>query len=210
MVVNGYLLITLPHYHHYADLSEVTELPYCLSDIFCLECVSKIRSVLSIIFHAIYGAVSIQLTHFSYDDCENTCTWSYYHHEFGRMTHLPLFRVKSWNNGVRCMSVYVLMIYFLAYDLHADRCWSWPQDQHIDPGHTIHNHQPQTITHPRNVWIKSWFFLFCISRNISFYRSAPRLHTVYLSMNKAHPIGDSYPYIGNIYIYIYWIIFNII
>ena len=49
----------------------------------------------SIIFHAIYGAVSIQLTHFSYDNCENTCTWSYYHHQFGRITHLPLFMVKS-------------------------------------------------------------------------------------------------------------------
>ena len=35
--------------------------------IFCLECVSKIKSILSIIFHVIYGAVHIQLTHFSYD-----------------------------------------------------------------------------------------------------------------------------------------------
>ena len=64
------------HYHHYADLSEGTELLKCLPDIFCLECVSKIRSVLSMIFHAIYGTVFIQLTHFSYDDCENTYTWS--------------------------------------------------------------------------------------------------------------------------------------
>ena len=37
-----------------------------------VECVSKIKSILSIIFHAIYGAVCIQFTHFSYDDCENT------------------------------------------------------------------------------------------------------------------------------------------
>ena len=35
---------------------------------------------LSIIFHAIYGAVCIQLSHFSYDDCETGCTLSYYHH----------------------------------------------------------------------------------------------------------------------------------
>ena len=62
------------HYHHYADLSEVIELLKCLSDIFCLERVTKIRSVLSIIFHAINGAVCIQLTHCSYDDCENTCS----------------------------------------------------------------------------------------------------------------------------------------
>ena len=37
-----------------------------------VECVSKIKSILSIIFHAIYGAVCIQFTHFSYDDCKNT------------------------------------------------------------------------------------------------------------------------------------------
>ena len=78
MVLYGYLHITLPHYH--ADLSESIELLKYLSDIFCLKCVSMIRSVLSIIVHAIYGAVCIQLTHFPYDDCENTCTWSYYHH----------------------------------------------------------------------------------------------------------------------------------
>ena len=69
MVVYGYLHITLPHYHHYADLSEGIELLKYLSDMFCLECVSKIRLVLSIIFHAKYGAVCFQLTHFVYEDC---------------------------------------------------------------------------------------------------------------------------------------------
>ena len=33
-----------------------------------VECVSKIKSILSIIFHAIYRAVFIQLTRFSYED----------------------------------------------------------------------------------------------------------------------------------------------
>ena len=46
MVVYSYLHTTPPHYHHYADLSEGIELLKCLSDIFCLECASKIRSVL--------------------------------------------------------------------------------------------------------------------------------------------------------------------
>ena len=56
------LHITLHHYHHYAVLSEGIELLKCLSDTFCLECVSKIKSILSVIFHVIYGAVCIQLT----------------------------------------------------------------------------------------------------------------------------------------------------
>ena len=48
---------------------------------------SKIKLILSIILHAIYGAVYIQLTHFSYDDCGDACTLSYYHHQIGSMTH---------------------------------------------------------------------------------------------------------------------------
>ena len=55
MVVFVCLHITLPHYRHYADLSEGVELLKCFSSTFCLECVSKIKSILSIIFHAIYG-----------------------------------------------------------------------------------------------------------------------------------------------------------
>ena len=110
MALYGYLHITLFHYHHYAGLFEVIELLKCLSYILWLECVSKIRSLLEIISHAIYGAVYIQFTHFSYDDCENSWTWSYYHHKIGSMTHLPLFRVKWCNNSMRCMSFYILTV----------------------------------------------------------------------------------------------------
>ena len=56
-------------------------------------------------------AVCIQLTHLSYDDCENVCTLFYLHHQIGSMTHLPLFRVRSWNNGMHCMSFYILECY---------------------------------------------------------------------------------------------------
>ena len=41
-----------------------------------VEFVSRNKSILSIIFHAIYGAVCIQLTHSSYDDFQNICTSS--------------------------------------------------------------------------------------------------------------------------------------
>ena len=33
----------------------------------------------------------------------------YYHHQIGSMNFYPLFRVKSWNNGVRCMFFYIFM-----------------------------------------------------------------------------------------------------
>ena len=121
MVVFIYLHITWPHYHHHADLSEGIELLKCLSGSFCLECVSRIKSILSIIFHAIYVAVCIQLTQFFYDDCENMCTLSYYHqHQIGSMTHLPLFRVRLWNNGMRCMSFYILVNTFISHGIMYD------------------------------------------------------------------------------------------
>ena len=71
------LHIKLPHYCNYTDMSEGIELLLFLSCTFCLECVSKIKSIFSIICHAIYGAVRIHLIHFSCDDCENTCTLYY-------------------------------------------------------------------------------------------------------------------------------------
>ena len=37
---------------------------------------------------------------------ERIYTLSYYHHQIGSMNYYPLFRVKSWNNGMRCMPRY--------------------------------------------------------------------------------------------------------
>ena len=35
-------------------------------------------------------------------------TLSCYHHQIGSMNYYPLFRVRSWNNGMRCVSLYIL------------------------------------------------------------------------------------------------------
>ena len=43
--------------------------------VYSAEWVSKIISILSIIFHAIYGTVRFQLMFFSCDNCENMCTY---------------------------------------------------------------------------------------------------------------------------------------
>ena len=37
-------------------------------------------------------------------------TLSYYHHQIGSMNYYPLFRVRSWNNDMRCMSLYILIL----------------------------------------------------------------------------------------------------
>ena len=36
-------------------------------------------------------------------------TLCYYHHQIGSTNYYPLFMVRSWNNGMRCMSFYILM-----------------------------------------------------------------------------------------------------
>ena len=47
------------------------------------------------------------------DDWENIYTLSYYHHQIGSMNYYPLFRVRSWNNGVRCLSFYILSSFWI-------------------------------------------------------------------------------------------------
>ena len=75
-----------------------------------VECVSKIGHILSVIHYKIRGAVCFQLTHFPCDDWDNIYTLPYYHHQIGSMTYYQLFRVRSWNNGMRCMSFCILII----------------------------------------------------------------------------------------------------
>ena len=42
---------------------------------------------------------------------------SYYHHQIGSMNSYPLFRVRSWNNCMCCMSIYILIGYPLFTDM---------------------------------------------------------------------------------------------
>ena len=100
------LLFTLPNYHHYEDVSKGMErLKYF--QVHSCECVSKIKSSLSITLHAIHGAVCIQPIHFAYADCEDMCTLSYYHNQIGNMTHLPIVKVRSWKMVCAvCLSVF--------------------------------------------------------------------------------------------------------
>ena len=44
-------------------------------------------------------------------------TLSYYHHQIGSMNYYPLFRARSWNNGMRCISIF-LLYYFWDYQHH--------------------------------------------------------------------------------------------
>ena len=91
------------------DLSDHKKI--CLCDNIILLCAKSLIRVIreDILYN--YGALCFQFTHFSCDDWENIYTLSYYHHQIGSMNYYPLFRVKSWNNGMRCMPLYILMIH---------------------------------------------------------------------------------------------------
>ena len=107
-VLDTFLACTLySHYHHCANLSEDIELIKCVSYIFCRVC--KIKRILLAIHYTICGAVCFQFTHFPCDDWANIYALSYYHHQIGSMNYYPLFRVRSWNNSMRCMSFYILI-----------------------------------------------------------------------------------------------------
>ena len=57
--------------------------------IYFVECVSKIKHILSFIHYTIHGAVCFQFTHFPCDDWENVYTLSYYHHQNRKYEQLP-------------------------------------------------------------------------------------------------------------------------
>ena len=46
---------------------------------------------------------------------ERIYTLSYYHHQIGSMNYYPLFRARSWNNGTRCMYIYILRIQITSF-----------------------------------------------------------------------------------------------
>ena len=92
--------------------------------IYCVECVSNIKHILSNIQYTIHYticvAVCFQFTHSPCDDWENIYILScYHHHQIGSMNYYPLFRVRSWNNVVRCMSIFLWTRTHSLYDTTA-------------------------------------------------------------------------------------------
>ena len=71
---------------------------------------------ISVIHYTICGTVCFQFTHFLRNDWDNIHTLS--HHQIGYMNYYPLFRVRSWNNGKRCMSFLILMVSLSSYMIY--------------------------------------------------------------------------------------------
>ena len=92
-IVFVYLYITPSHYHHFANLSEdIERINTC--QIYFVECVSKIKHILSVVHYTICGAVCFQFTYSPCDGWDNTYNLSYYRHQVGSMNYYPLFMVR--------------------------------------------------------------------------------------------------------------------
>ena len=120
-IVFACLYITPSHYHHCANLPEDIELIKCLSDIFCRVCEQNKACSLSNLLYNTWGCL-FSIYPLPCDDWANIYTWSYYHHQIGSMNYYPLFRVRSWNNGVRCMSFCIPTIHYASMTLQKQNC----------------------------------------------------------------------------------------
>ena len=103
------LHITPSHYHHCANFIwrhwiYKMSVRYNLSSVWVRL---SIFSQLAIIQYV--GLCFFQFTHFLRDDWENIHTFSYYHNQIESINYYPLFRVRSWNNGIRCMSFDIII-----------------------------------------------------------------------------------------------------
>ena len=102
------LYITPSHYQQCANLSEDIELIKCLSDTFCRVCEWDCAYSLSYPLYDIWGCV--------FSVCQSPLWWLRWyilcHHQIGSMNYYPLLRARSWNNGMRCMSIFLLYYFW--------------------------------------------------------------------------------------------------
>ena len=57
------------------------------------------------------------------DTISDIYTLSYYHHQIRSMNYYPLFRVRSWINGVPCMSSYILILMRFSSAFSYENIW---------------------------------------------------------------------------------------
>ena len=63
---------------------------------------------------------------------ERMYTLSYYHHQIG--SFYPLFRIRSWNNGMRCMSLYILITVMTYLPCNSGYSYTWKYGNHTEAG----------------------------------------------------------------------------
>ena len=112
------LYITSCHYRHCANLSVDIGFMKCLPDIFCRVCEWDWAHSVSYPSFNIWGSMFSVYPISSWWLREYIALSYHHYHQIGGMNYYPLFRVRSWNNGMRCMSFYILKILRSRQDGH--------------------------------------------------------------------------------------------
>ena len=100
------------------------------------------------IHYTLCRAVCFQFTHSPCDDSENIYTLSYHHDQIGSMNYYPLFRVRSWNNDVRCMYFYILMHHICNISqVHPHSGGNWKIERNESQNHWLMTVPPDNIYH---------------------------------------------------------------
>ena len=139
----GYRVATSPYSYRslpYADIDKWLEAHH---GIYILTYIVYILSNMSNAYHQQRCSPRYHM------DCENIHTLSYYHHQIGSMNYYPLFRVRSWNNDVRCMSFYILMV-----KKNVITCW-WQEMSGLDSLNGIRHESNQPHPHPHPIFPRS-------------------------------------------------------
>ena len=90
------------HYHYYEDLLNTLD---NICQVYSIESLCKIKYILSSqLSYMLYMGLCVFSLSISPLMTLNIFTSSCYQYEIGNMNHYPLFRARSWNNGLRCMS----------------------------------------------------------------------------------------------------------
>ena len=108
------LYITPSHYHHCANFiwrhwTYKMLVRYNSSSVWVRLSILSIFSQLSIIQYVGLCVFSLPISFVMIARIYiYIYTLSYYHHQIWSMNYYPLFRARSWNNGMCCMSFYIL------------------------------------------------------------------------------------------------------
>ena len=101
-IVFVFLYITPSHYHHCVNSSEDIKLVrYILSSVWAWLNTFAQLSIIQYMGLCVFSLpIFLVMTEWIY-------TLSYHHHQIWSMNYYPLFRVRSWNNGIRCIFLFL-------------------------------------------------------------------------------------------------------
>ena len=195
------LCITSYHYHHCAIFfwrhwTFTMPVRYILSSVWVRLSIFSQLSIIQYMWLCDFSLpISLVLT-------ERINTLSYYHHQIGSMNYHPLFRVRSWNNGMCYMCLYIpksradqlkvltTVMTFIILMMMILYLFSFLSDPPPPPPHPTPHPTPTPLTRSKSsftaftpplfpFWLHSFISSFLTKHVIK-----PYIHTAYIQINR--------------------------